>query len=331
MPKISMIVPIYKVEKYLARCIESILSQTFTDFELVLVDDGSPDNCGEICDEYAKKDRRITVIHKENGGLSDARNAGIDWAFKNSDSEWITFIDSDDWVNRRYLEVLFNAAIENQVDVSVCDFLRTSNFENTDIKDDFICQKWSVTDFFVEKNLNFVVAWGKLYKKSLFKKIRYPKGKVHEDEFTTHKLLFQCQKVVFVNSMLYFYFINKEGITAGKSEYYWNKDKIYFIQAMEEKISYFKKKHINEALALQRRQYFFSIYNYYNFVKQSSIIEHKKYSGYLKRKFRKAIRINKRNMQDYFRYRMDICEMAYPKLSCLYWHTIGKIKLKNKK
>ena len=110
MPQISVIVPIYKVEQYLERCVDSILNQTFTDFELVLVDDGSPDNCGAICDEYAKKNERIVVIHKENGGLSDARNAGIEWALNNSGSEWITFIDSDDWVHIDYLEYLYNSA-----------------------------------------------------------------------------------------------------------------------------------------------------------------------------------------------------------------------------
>ena len=114
MPTISVIVPVYKVEKYIHRCVDSILSQTFTDFELILVDDGSPDNCGKICDEYAEKDIRIHVIHQENGGLSAARNAGIDWVFANSDSEWITFIDSDDWVHPEYLERLLCLVLDRK-------------------------------------------------------------------------------------------------------------------------------------------------------------------------------------------------------------------------
>lgn len=96
MSEITVVVPVYKVEQYLHRCIDSILVQTYRDFELILIDDGSPDSCGMICDEYAKSDSRIHVIHQENGGLSAARNAGIDWAFANSDSQWLTFIDSDD-------------------------------------------------------------------------------------------------------------------------------------------------------------------------------------------------------------------------------------------
>ena len=124
---ISVIVPVYKVEKYIHRCIDSILAQTFSDFELILVDDGSPDNCGRICDEYALKDNRIHVIHKENGGLSDARNAGIDWAFEHSDSEWITFIDSDDWVHKKYLESLINGAINTNSDVVIGGYQLSSD------------------------------------------------------------------------------------------------------------------------------------------------------------------------------------------------------------
>lgn len=108
MAKISVVVPVYNVEKYLCRCVDSILAQTFSDFELILVDDGSPDKCGAICDEYTKKDSRVYVIHKENGGLSDSRNVGIKWAIENSDSEWIAFIDSDDWIYEKYLEILLD-------------------------------------------------------------------------------------------------------------------------------------------------------------------------------------------------------------------------------
>ena len=106
--KISVIVPIYNVEPYLRRCIDSILAQTHVNFELILVDDGSPDHCGEICDEYAMHDDRIVVIHQKNCGVAAARNAGIDWTFANSDSEWLTFVDSDDYIHPEYLERLYN-------------------------------------------------------------------------------------------------------------------------------------------------------------------------------------------------------------------------------
>ncbi len=125
MSTVSIIVPVYKVEPYLRRCVDSILAQTFTDFELILVDDGSPDNCPAICDEYVEKDDRVHVIHQENGGLSAARNAGIDWAFANSNSQWLNFVDSDDWVHPEYLERLRNAA-GNKEFTSICGYIKAS-------------------------------------------------------------------------------------------------------------------------------------------------------------------------------------------------------------
>ena len=118
MPMISVVVPVYKVEHYLHRCVDSILNQSYSDFELILVDDGSPDNCGMICDEYAAKDARIHVIHQQNGGLSAARNTGIDWLCENSDSKWLTFIDSDDWIHKDYLKILLEQAIKSGSRVS---------------------------------------------------------------------------------------------------------------------------------------------------------------------------------------------------------------------
>ena len=119
MSKISIIVPVYNVESYLARCINSILAQTFQDFDLILVDDGSPDRSGHICDEYAAHESRIHVIHQKNGGLSVARNTGIEWAFEKSNSRWISFIDSDDWIHPKYLEVLYSAVIRDHTKVAI--------------------------------------------------------------------------------------------------------------------------------------------------------------------------------------------------------------------
>ena len=128
MAVISVIVPVYKVERYLKRCVDSILDQTFRDFELILVDDGSPDQCGEICEKYAKKDKRIIVLHRENGGLSAARNTGLDWIFANSNSIYVTFIDSDDWVHPQYLEILLSVIESNKVAVSVGQFQRVNEY-----------------------------------------------------------------------------------------------------------------------------------------------------------------------------------------------------------
>ena len=128
MATVSIVVPVYKVEKYLKRCVDSILAQTFTDYELILVDDGSPDNCPEICDELAEKHSQIYVIHQKNGGLSAARNSGIEWALKNSESEWITFIDSDDWIHPQYLESMLNANLRNNTQVCMGQFCFTEKY-----------------------------------------------------------------------------------------------------------------------------------------------------------------------------------------------------------
>ena len=129
MATISVIVPIYKVEKYINKCIESIMVQSFQDFDLILVDDGSPDACPRRCDEYAKQDERIVVIHKKNGGLSDARNAGIDWAMEHSKSQWFAFVDSDDYLHPDYLKTLYDTAQKEEADLVICDFVRVNDNE----------------------------------------------------------------------------------------------------------------------------------------------------------------------------------------------------------
>ena len=238
MSLISVIVPIYKVEKYINRCVDSILTQTLTDFELILIDDGIPDNCGSICEEYASKDDRVHVIHQKNCGLSAARNAGLDWVFANSDSEWLTFVDSDDWVDCRYLEMLYSVACKYHTGISICSYECTAG-ENLKIeKSALVPDCWQTETYFMECRTNAVVAWGKLYSKTSFRDIRYPVGRIHEDEFTTHKLLFQHPQVAVVSSPLYAYFDNPKGITG----IHWTPKRLDKVLAVEEQISYFGRR-----------------------------------------------------------------------------------------
>jgi glycosyltransferase involved in cell wall biosynthesis len=215
MPAISVIVPVYKVEKYIHRCVDSVLAQTFTDFELILIDDGSPDSCGAICDWYADKDNRVRVIHQENGGLSAARNAGLDVI----EGRFVTFIDSDDYVYPKYLEYLYYALIENKAEISVCGMVefneippsiedrKPSNYVILQGKQ--VCEK--LCDYQTANGL--IAAWGKLFKSEIFTSLRFPIGKIHEDQFTMHKAIFACRKVVILEETLYGYFINLKGIT----------------------------------------------------------------------------------------------------------------------
>ena len=253
MATISVIVPVYKVEKYIHRCVDSILTQTFTDFELILVDDGSPDNCGRICDEYALKDNRVYVIRKENGGLSDARNAGIDWVFEHSNSEWLTFIDSDDWIHPEYLNFLLSAAISSNVDVRICRYeVKNELSEYGVINNSFAV--YDTEDLFVNHRVNMVVAWGKLYRKIIFKNLRFPYGKLNEDEFTTYKALFRYKSVAFLDNVLYFYYQNPKSIMQSK----WTKKRLDSIEAISNQIPYFKNMGLKKAYSSSAKSLMFS-------------------------------------------------------------------------
>lgn len=220
MAQISVIVPVYKVEPYLRRCVDSILAQTFTDFELILVDDGSPDYCGVICDEYAQKDSRVHVIHQENGGLSAARNAGIDYCLKNKESQYLTFIDSDDCVSPLYLERLHSALIDHCADISICGNTsfsvgETPDFSNTNFLESILIDGRQACKQLYADEINracYVTAWCKLYRIELFQNIRFPRGKMHEDQFTTYKTLYAANRIIEIGDQLYGYFVNNSGI-----------------------------------------------------------------------------------------------------------------------
>ncbi len=205
--KISVIVPIYNVEPYLEKCIDSILNQTYQNLEIILVDDGSPDKCPAICDEYAKKDARIKVIHKENGGLSSARNAGLDVAT----GEYIAFVDSDDYLHEKTYEKLLCRLLADNADMALCDIYFVNekdeelNINTISLKDSV----WREHIFWQELyGVNYtacVVAWNKLYKAEIFQKLRYPIGKIHEDEFVIHQIVNNCARISVLNEKLYYY------------------------------------------------------------------------------------------------------------------------------
>ena len=212
-PIISIIVPVYNVEKYLKRCIDSILNQTFKDFELILVNDGSTDGCKEICNQYEKLDNRIKVIHKENGGLSSARNAGLDIA----KGKYIGFVDSDDYINVNMYQNLLDKLIKNKSDLVICKLVRVKdNYKETINKSKIVEKNYdnlqALQELYNINSIDFIVAWNKLYKSELLKDIRYPVGKKYEDEFVIHKILNKCKKVTFINKELYYYYQRDDSI-----------------------------------------------------------------------------------------------------------------------
>lgn len=238
MSLISVIVPVYNVEQYIKRCVDSILKQTFTDFELILIDDGSPDQCSKICDNYALEDSRVKVIHQKNGGLSAARNTGIDYVFANSNSEWLCFIDSDDWVHEKYLEVLLNAAVCCDTAVSMCRYYSTDGVTPLAVENKLAEPILMNTEnAYVSESLA-VVAWGKLYHRKCFSILRYPVGKLHEDEYITYKVMFMYPEIAVVPRELYFYYLNYNDIKQSCMSVKRVND---MCDAKEEQICFFKK------------------------------------------------------------------------------------------
>ena len=212
-PLISIIVPVYNVETYLAKCVDSILAQTYTNLEIFLVNDGSSDCCGKLCDEYAKEDKRIKVIHKKNGGLSDARNVAIDV----TTGEFITFIDSDDYVTDDYIMTLYSLIEKYECKVSIAlynTFVEGSKPKvvNRDYREDCQTNIKAIEEMFYQEKYD-TASWAKLYHSSLFATgIRYPKGIVYEDLSTTYLLIFQSDKVAFCNRRIYNYLLRRDSI-----------------------------------------------------------------------------------------------------------------------
>lgn len=214
--KISVIVPVYKVEAYLHRCVDSILAQTYKNLEIILVDDGSPDNCPAVCDEYAMKDPRIQVIHKKNGGLSDARNAGLEIAT----GDWLSFIDSDDHIEPDMYETLLQNAKKYDAQISVggvndelVDDDQTTVFKTTfdgQVNEECL----SPIDAMKRHLAGSWAAWDKIYEKQIFDGIRYPVGEINEDEPIMLLLLDRCQRIVYTNRVFYHYIHRPESITS---------------------------------------------------------------------------------------------------------------------
>lgn len=241
MKKISIIVPVYNVEEFLEDCVESIINQTYKDLEVILVDDGSPDECPKICDELAKKDKRIKVIHKENGGLSSARNAGLNIMT----GDYVMFVDSDDSIHSQTCEILINNLEKNDADISMATYrnvfglkgLKERKYDKTKLKVKSY-EHNEVFDLIFNKKIPMImVAWMKLYKKEIFNDLRFENGKLHEDEFIIHKTFYLCKKLVFTNIPLYNYLQRQNSII--KSSF--NVKRLHILEALEDRIKFVKE------------------------------------------------------------------------------------------
>lgn len=241
-PLVSVIIPVYKVEAYLKACVESVLAQTWQDFEIILVDDGSPDQCPRMCDEFAAGDSRIRVIHKENGGVSSARNVGVHAA----EGTYLAFLDSDDLWSPFFLERMYHALADTTADIAVCNFRRfwgadtavptsSGKLIQMDQAETFDC-------LFNHRNEALVVPWGKLYRKEVFTGITYPEGRVHEDEAVIHELLGNAQKVVWLEEVHYLYRFAPDSITTSR----FSLKRLDSVWAKEQRIAWFENRGMQE-------------------------------------------------------------------------------------
>lgn len=246
--KVSVIVPVYNIEKYLSKCVESVLGQTYGNFELILVDDGSTDSSGNICDCFSEQDKRIIVIHKKNGGLSSARNAGLDIA----KGEYVIFVDGDDYVDSKMIETLLKASMDYDVNLVMCNYVHVDEKGNQvgiselRIEKPELLSSDEMLDR-VSKGWTFgVIAWNKIYRRELFNSIRYPVGKISEDEFISHRIMATTKKAVIIPTVLYYYTlregsITKSGFTIKQTDsFYALLDRVDFMNSIgkEENASY---------------------------------------------------------------------------------------------
>ena len=320
MPTLSVIVPVYKVESCFHRCVDSILAQTFYDFELILVDDGSPDNCPAICDAYATMDSRVSVIHQKNGGLSAARNAGIDWVFNNSNSQWLTFVDSDDWIHPQMLEHLLLAVQKHSTKISVCSY-NESDGSNFDFSNrEFNSELWSAEEFYFNHSVNATVAWGKLYHKTCFTTMRYPVGKVHEDEYVTYRLLFENFNLSFLPLPYYGYYNNPNSITKGQ----WSPRRMDAFTAYDEQIRFFSKAGCTALRCFRIQNYIYTIIDQLSQIKKTT--QPRQFIKYEKKLLAKGRYILLKYLKDrIFTVRKDawIFELFFPSAMRFYWISLA--------
>jgi hypothetical protein len=246
-PFVSIIVPVYKVENYLRICLNSILAQSYSNWEAILVDDGSPDACPQIIDKYAEQDERFRTIHRKNGGLSAARNSGLQIV----KGEYITFLDGDDFWHKDFLKSMVEAATENDADIVQCDFVRGADNVFPDLKDTTfdlikIYDRRSIFTSFVAK----VIVWGKIYRKYILEGITFPEGRVNEDDFTNWRFYYKADKIAVTKKKLYYYTVNPNSIMGTLKK----KPDLRFIDAYNERISFFEHKDESDLVATSRIQ-----------------------------------------------------------------------------
>ena len=285
--KICIIIPVYNAEKYLSDCIESLLCQSYSDFKLILVNDGSRDNSLIICEQYARKDNRIIVLSQENKGAAAARNRGIDCAIFDENADYIGFVDSDDWVHPDYLLKLYEGVMSTGCKISMCNSERCETreyqFSTVDNHSELI-----VPEIMWCKNRNLcVVPWGKLFASELFADVRFPEeARAAEDEFVSYKVLFACDTICYINEQLYAYYQSENSIMRSD----WSPKRMAGIDALEQQLDFFYKNGYRDALQESANTYLFLLNDYINSINSMKGSSYITYLKELKQKLYQGVK-----------------------------------------
>ncbi len=311
---ISIIAPVFNVKDYLRECLDSILIQTYSDFELIVIDDGSTDESSDICDEYSAKDSRITVIHKKNGGLSEARNLGISKA----KGDYICLVDSDDILAPTYLQVLYDTLKNSEADIVACNyttFTIKDNIKNNNAKD--IHRKLVITEksmedeeFSAEYTVKLVTAFNKIYKRSVFDTIRYPVGKIHEDAYIYHRILHEVGKIIYISDVLYYYRIRKNSITNSKFN---PKELEDSMGAVIDRIDYYNELGMQQLVNVAIEGYLYFLWRNIGIMKKDGITDYKELIKPYIKVLRVKIRLLKASKEYSIKKIIKIYYIAYVK------------------
>ena len=314
---ISIIVPVYNVEKYISRCVESLIGQSYKNIEIILVDDGSTDESGMICEQYANEDGRIKIIHKKNGGLSDARNVAIPL----SKGEYISFVDSDDWVSKFYIENLYNAITKNHSDIAMSWFENVFDGRNIATEPVDVLEKYQCIDkeiclkkLLYQDNVE-TSAWGKLYKRRVIEKLRYPLGKLYEDIPVTYSAIKSSSKIAIIKNVDYYYFQRKDSIQNAQ----FNIKKMDGVKHCGDMMKSVKKEYPNLKSAAECR-YISTICNILFQIKDNSYIQERKFLWKEICKYRKNI-IKDKNAREKTRMAMVLSFFGYKIMKFIYHKT----------
>lgn len=262
LPLITVMVPVYNGEKYLERCIDSIQNQSYEKIEIILIDDGSTDKSGSICDRYADGDWRIKVIHQNNIGLASTRNRALEEAT----GEYLMFVDADDFIHPNMLEILYKDIENNNAQMAIGSYIEGSGEEFPEIAEDVkvsvLTDSEKFKGLFGDQKLQFIVSWGRLYSRALFEDIKYPDGRIHEDEYLAHYLLYRAEKITVNDSKLYYYY-KEDGGNESITQSGFSLKRLDCINALEDRLSFFKDYGDAELIALmyddflKRFQYYY--------------------------------------------------------------------------